>query len=209
LAPDRFIAVAERTGHIRALSEHVLARAIDAQATLQRAGHALDVSVNVSAALLADPAFVDAALALTGRARGQVCFEIAETTAGEVGEAASATIERLVAAGVALAIDDFGAGRCSLVALRRIAAQELKIDRSLVLDLADARRNTLLVRAAVEFGHGLGMKVTAKGVETNEAYALLAAMGCDFAQGFLIEQPMPLEDLLTFLAEDQAAVRYG
>jgi EAL domain-containing protein (putative c-di-GMP-specific phosphodiesterase class I) len=209
LGPDRFIPIAERTGHIRALSQHVLARAVEDQARLKRAGHELEVSVNISAGLLGDADFIEAALALAARAPGSVCFEITETAAGEAGEAACAAVARFAEAGVAIAIDDFGAGRCSLASLRRIAAHELKIDRSLVLDLADARRNTMLVRAAVEFGHSLGMRVTAEGVETNEAFALLAAMGCDFAQGFLIEQPMPVDDLLGFLAEDKAAARYG
>ena len=209
LAPDRFVPIAERTGHIRALSEHVLSRALEAQARLKRAGHELEVSVNISAALLTDAGFANAALALAGRAAGPVCFEISETAVGQAGEMACRTIERLAGAGIAIAIDDFGAGACSLACLRRIPATELKIDRALVLDLADAQRNAMLVRAAVEFGHSLGMQVTAEGVETNEAFALLASMGCDFAQGFLIEPPMSLDEVFAFFAERRAAVRYG
>jgi EAL domain-containing protein (putative c-di-GMP-specific phosphodiesterase class I) len=93
--------------------------------------------------------------------------------------------------------------------LREIGAEEAKIDKALILDVADERQNRLLVRGAIELAHALGMKVAAKGVETSEAYALLAGMGCDFAQGFLIERAMPLEDLKTFLAETRAGVRYG
>ncbi len=209
LSPSVFVRLAEATGHIRALTDHVLGRAIADQAALRRAGHELDVSVNITGRLLSDADFVDHVLATAGAAAGRVWLEVNEAALVDDPERALQHVERLAEAGVGVSIDDYGAGPLSLARLRQIRVDEVKIDPSLILDLADARRNTLLVRGAVELAHGLGMKVTAKGVETNEAYALLASMGCDFAQGFLIERPMPLEQLQAFLAEDRAAARFG
>ena len=209
LSPGVFVRLAEATGHIRALTDHVLAQAIADQAALSRAGHALDVSVNITARLLSDSAFIEHAIQSAGAAQGRVWLEVAEGALADDAERAASQVERLAAAGVGVSIDDFGAGPLSLARLRALRAEEVKISQALILDLADEPRNTRLVRGAIELAHGLGMKATAKGVETSEAFALLAGMGCDFAQGFLIERPMPLPDLLSFLAEDRAARRFG
>jgi len=210
LPPDLFIPLAEETGHIRPLTDFVLARAIDDQARMRAAGHTLDVSVNISGRLLSDPDFAEAALAATQRAEGRIWFEITETAVIDEPERALRHIERFAGAGIGVSIDDYGSGLSSLAYLREIRAEELKIDKAFVLGLADSRKNTLLVRSTIDLAHSLGMKVTAEGVETHEAFALLAGMGCDLAQGFLIERPMPLKDVLTFLGEDRAAIRrYG
>lgn len=210
LSPGMFVRLAEATGHIRQLTDHVLATAVADQAALRRAGHELDVSINVTARLLSDPAFVDQAVKMAGAAQGRIWLEVTEAARVDDPHRALRHAERLAEAGIGVSIDDFGAGPLSLARLREMRAEEVKISRSLILDVADDRRSTRLVRAAIELAHGLGMKAAAKGVETNEAYALLASMGCDFAQGFLIERPMPLQDLLAFLAEDRAAsARFG
>ena len=209
LSPGLFVPLAEATGHIRVLTDHVLARAIADQAVMRRAGHELDVSVNISGRLLGDPDFAEAALLLADGAGGRVWFEISETALAGQPERALRHIERFADAGVGVSIDNVGLGRSPLGYLREINAGELKIDKAFILGLADSRRNTLLVRSAIELAHGLGMKATAEAVETDETFALLAGMGCDFAQGFLIERPLPLNEVLAFLAEDRSAVRFG
>jgi diguanylate cyclase len=209
LSPGVFVRLAEATGHIRALTDHVLATTIADQAALRRAGHELDVSINITGRLLSDPGFVDHAIKQAGGAQGRIWLEVTESALAADPERALSHVARLAEAGIGVSIDDFGAGPLSLARLRGVRAEEVKISQSLILDVADDRRNTRLVRAAIELAHGLGMKAAAKGVETNEVYALLASMGCDFAQGFLIERPMPLADLLAFLAEDRATRRFG
>ena len=209
LSPGAFVRLAEATGHIRPLTDHVLATAIADQAALRRAGHELEVSINITGRLLSDPDFVDHAIEQAGAAQGRIWLEVTEAALAGDPERALSHVARLADAGIGVSIDDFGAGPLSLTRLREVRAEEVKISQSLVLDLADDRRNTRVVRGAVELAHGLGMKATAKGVETNAAYALLASMDCDFAQGFLIERPMPLADLLGFLAEDRASRRFG
>jgi EAL domain-containing protein (putative c-di-GMP-specific phosphodiesterase class I)/GGDEF domain-containing protein len=207
LPPDRFIGMAEETGHIRGLTEWVLAQAVRDQAALAAAGHELAVSVNVSGRLLSDLAFAETALALTADAPGDICFEITETAVVENPEVALAVIDRFAAAGIAVSIDDYGTGLSSLAYLKQIRASELKIDKSFVFAMGESQRDALLVRSTIDLAHGLGMKVTAEGIETETALALLAAMGCDLAQGYLIAKPMPLNALLNFLGEDVPALK--
>jgi EAL domain-containing protein (putative c-di-GMP-specific phosphodiesterase class I) len=210
LAPDLFIPMAEETGHIRALTEWVVKRAIADQADFARAGYALDVAVNVSGRTLGEPDFADFAVEQVGGASGGLCFEITETAVIENPEVALAMLDRFAEAGIAISIDDFGTGLSSLAYLKRIRGNELKIDKSIVQGVTDSQRDALIVRSTIDLAHSLGLKVTAEGVETAACFSLLAAMGCDQAQGFLISKPLACKELLTFLAEDHPAERcYG
>ena len=210
LSPDHFITLAEETGHIRALTDWVLQQAIEHQAAMKLAWRDLDMSVNISGRLLSDPEFGDVALGMTAKADGRICFEITETAVIENPELALTLIERFSKAGVGISIDDYGSGLSSLAYLKQIKADELKIDKTFILNVSDSQRDALLVRSTIDLAHSLGLKVTAEGVETDTAYALLAGMGCDIAQGYLIARPMPLNELLTFLQEDRVASRqYG
>lgn len=209
LPPDLFIPMAEETGHIRTLTEWVLRRAVDVQAELAAAGHAVDMSINVSGRTLGEPDFADFALAEARRAAGELTIEITETAVIENPELALQMIGRFVDAGIRISIDDFGTGLSSLAYLKQIRSQELKIDKSLVEGITASQRDALILRSTIDLAHGLGMKVTAEGVETDEAYALLSAMGCDLAQGYLIARPMPLKDLMAFLGDAQRTAAYG
>jgi EAL domain-containing protein (putative c-di-GMP-specific phosphodiesterase class I)/GGDEF domain-containing protein len=209
LPPDLFIPMAEETGHIRTLTEWVFRSAIAAQATLADAGHVIDMSVNVSGRTLGEPDFADFALEQAKGARGGLTIEITETAVIENPELALAMLDRFAEAGIAISIDDFGTGLSSLAYLKRIRGQELKIDKSLVEGVTESKRDALIVRSTIDLAHSLGLKVTAEGIETNDCYALLSAMGCDMAQGYLIAKPMPLAALMSFLADSQRTVNYG
>ena len=207
IPPDGFIPMAEETGHIRALTEWVLARAVEEQALLRHQGHEIAVSVNLSGRLLGDADFADAALDLARGAPGALCFEITETAVIENPATALQTIERFKSAGIGISIDDYGSGLSSLAYLKQIRADELKIDKAFVLKIDESHRDALLVRSTIDLAHSLGMKVTAEGVETPTALSLLAGMGCDVAQGYLIARPMPLKELLMFLGQEEAGKR--
>jgi EAL domain-containing protein (putative c-di-GMP-specific phosphodiesterase class I)/GGDEF domain-containing protein len=208
--PDAFIAMAEETGHIRALTEWVIDQAIADQKVLCGHGLDLEMAINVSGRLLDDDGFAQAALARIKRAAAPICFEITETAVIERPDVALGIIDRFVAAGVKVAIDDYGTGLSSLAYLKQIRAHELKIDKSFVLAMASSQRDALLVRSTVDLAHGLGLTVTAEGVESPTALALLSAMGCDHAQGYLIARPLPLNELLTFMAQEERSIRtYG
>ncbi len=210
LRPDLFIPMAEETGHIRTLTDWVLRQAIADQTRMGRAGHEIEMSVNISGRLLGDTDFADFVDRTVGEATGKLCFEITETAVIENPDKALEVLERFRAAGISISIDDFGSGLSSLAYLKQIRGHELKIDRSLIMDLTDSQRDALIVRSTIDLAHSLGLKVTAEGVETANALQLLAAMGCDNVQGYLIAKPMPLSELAPFLSDDRDSSRnYG
>ncbi|MGV9005757.1 MAG: putative bifunctional diguanylate cyclase/phosphodiesterase [Brevundimonas sp.] len=199
VSPDLFVTMAEETGHIRPLTEWVIRQAILDQTALKTAGHDLTVSVNISGRLLADHGFADFALTEITASDARLCFEITETAVMANPEVALAIIDRFAAAGIAVSIDDYGSGLSSLAYLKQIRADELKIDKSFILTLDQSARDGLLVKSTIDLAHGLGLRVTAEGVETPTALALLRGMGCDMAQGYLIGRPMALAALVAQL----------
>jgi len=210
LGPDVFITMAEETGHIGALTEWVLARAIEEQAALRRAGYDLTMSVNLSGRLLGDADFAAVALDMVRAASGAVCFEITETAVIENPAVALKVIDEFAANGVGISIDDYGSGLSSLAYLKQIPADELKIDKAFTFKIDESQKDALLVRSTIDLAHSLGMKVTAEGVETPVALSLVAGMGADMAQGYLIARPIPLKELLIFLAQEKLQQRrYG
>jgi hypothetical protein len=96
-----------------------------------------------------------------------------------------------------------GLGLSSLAYLKQLPAQELKIDKLFVQNITSSQRDALLVRSTIDLAHGLGMNVTAEGVETPAAFALLASMNCDLAQGYLISRPCSIEELVALLGDDR------
>jgi EAL domain-containing protein (putative c-di-GMP-specific phosphodiesterase class I) len=202
LGPDIFVPMAEETGHIQALTEWVLVQALADQAALRRAGFDISMSVNLSGRLLHDRDFSEKVTAIVGAGADRFCLEVTETAAMESPELAMRSLNQYRAAGINVAIDDYGSGLSSLAYLKNFPATELKIDKAFVLDIENSQRDSLLVRSTIDLGHSLGMLVTAEGVETATALSLLALMGCDAAQGYFIGRPMPLDELIAFLRRD-------
>lgn len=204
LRPDLFVQMAEETGHIAALTEWVLRRAVADQRALHEAGLDVCISVNWSGHLIDDVAFTDVALEIARHATGKLCLEVTETAIIGNARLARQTLERFRAAGLTISIDDYGSGLSSLAYLKNIPADELKIDKAFVMHMATDAVDAVLVRSAVSLAHSLGLRVVAEGVENHDALEMLRAMGCDIAQGYLIARPMPLNDLATFLGTHAA-----
>jgi len=203
VGPDDFIPMAEETGHIRTLTEHVLSLAIAQQAALKAQGFDIAVSVNMSGRLVGDHEFAEEALQLARHAQGELCLELTETAVIAHPQRALENIERFADAGIRISIDDYGTGLSSLAYLKQMRAHELKIDKAFVIGMAEGQKDALLVRSTVDLAHSLGLKVTAEGVETAMVQALLTAMGCDLAQGYFIARPMALADFATFLQRER------
>lgn len=201
LPPDRFIGPAEETGEIRALTEWVVRQALADQAVLAAEGEVLTFAINLSGRLVGDLDFTQLLLDRLAQAAGPITLEITETAMMDDFAAAAVAIARFSQAGLGVSIDDYGSGLSSLGYLKRIAASELKLDRSLVCDVATSGRDALVVRSTIDLAHSLGMKVVAEGVEDEVSLALLTGMGCDLIQGWRIARPMALDALRTFLAE--------
>jgi predicted signal transduction protein with EAL and GGDEF domain len=205
LRPDLFVQMAEETGHIAELTEWVLRRAIADQHALHAAGHDVSISVNWSGHLIDDTAFTDIALDVARSRAGNLCLEVTETAIIGNARLARQTLERFRAAGLGISIDDYGSGLSSLAYLKNIPADELKIDKAFVINMASDPVDAVLVRSAVSLAHSLGLRVVAEGVEDQAALELLRAMGCDLAQGYLIARPMPLAELEAFLGTHAAS----
>lgn len=203
--PDLFVPLAEETGHIRLLTEWVLERAVRDQRALSDAGRPLILAVNISARLLSDGAFAQHALKAVRAAAHQICFEITETAVIDNPELAREHLELFAQKGVRIAIDDYGAG-LSLGYLKQLPAHELKLDKMFAEKLVGVD-GLEQVRAIIELAHGLGLEVTAEGIETPAAFAVLAEMGCDLAQGHLVGQAGSVEELLALLG-DENRLRY-
>jgi EAL domain-containing protein (putative c-di-GMP-specific phosphodiesterase class I) len=107
---------------------------------------------------------------------------------------AAEVLGRLHDLGVRISIDDFGAGYTSLGQLKNLPIDELKVDRSFVITMAEDRSNQLIVRSVVDLGHNLGLRTVAEGVETAGALDALTDYGCDIAQGYHMSRPLPVEE---------------
>ena len=198
---DKLIELAEATGAIRELTHWAIERALADRATLAAAGHPLVVFVNISGVLVADAAFAGWALARLADADGTIGFEITETAVISDPAAALDHLERFAAAGIRIAIDDYGSGLSSLAYLKQLPAHELKIDRMFVTGLTESHRDPLLVRSSIDLAHALEMEVTAEGVDDPLSLSLLRVMGCDMIQGVQVSPALPVADLITFLDE--------
>lgn len=200
--PGDFIAFAEKSGLIRSLTLWTLRRVIDDQLSLRNGGHDLTIFVNISGQLLGDRDFIDEACAMISMAAARIGFEITETSMIGDPRSAIAHLQIVAKHGVPIAIDDYGAGLSSLAYLKQLPAIELKIDKMFVMELTSSHRDPLIVRSTIDLAHALEMEVTAEGVETPAALALLSVMGCDLVQGFLLSRPLSLPDFQAYLRSE-------
>jgi diguanylate cyclase len=197
--PDAFIALADEHGEMRAITLWTLRQVIADQQHLMTLGHKLRIFINISGALLTDRVFIDAACALVDECAADIGFEITETAVIRDPDLAIANLERCAALGITLAIDDYGSGLSSLSYLKRLPATELKIDKMFIMNLTSSHRDPLIVRSTIDLAHALDMEVTAEGVETPAALALLTVMGCEMVQGYLISPPLELPAFTAYL----------
>ena len=195
IAPDQFIPIAEENGLIIPIGAWVLQEACVQTAAWRKAGYRLKgVSVNVSAVQFSRADFVDTIGDILGRTGLDPKFLELELTESlvirDVRESAS-KMEKLRKLGVQISVDDFGAGYSSLSYLQRLPIDILKLDRSFVEESRTSSGNASLVKGIVSLAHGLGMRVTAEGIETEEQLDLVHRSGCDKAQGFLLAVRRP------------------
>lgn len=208
--PAVFLQVAERAGLIDAIGQWVITDACRQAAVWRDKGLGMRVAINLSAYQMRRDDIVDritAALAQHRLPAARFTVEISEAVAMEDTEVTRRNFEKLRAAGLHVAIDDFGVGQASLSQLRRLPLAELKIDASLVHALDHDATARSVVDAVLQMAHALGLKVVAEGVETEAQHDALLALGCDELQGFLFAMPMSAQALGTWALLDADGTR--
>jgi EAL domain-containing protein (putative c-di-GMP-specific phosphodiesterase class I) len=210
LQPSDFLDLAESGGLMRALTERVIELSARAAGDWWRSGLRLELSVNLSADVLAEPdprleKAVRAALSQSGLPATALRFDVSEDAVMSAADPSDA-LERLTDLGVSISVDDFGTGHTFLDRLKGLTVDELKIDRSFIRALGRGG-DKALVRSTVHLARQMGLRVVAEGVDTADAWRQLRGMGCDAAQGFLIGAPMPAREFPAWIASWDARGR--
>jgi len=195
--PEIFIDLAEMTGQIDPLTRFAFDRALRQLGEWPRSLNTIRVAINVTPSIIGNPDFV----ALLERAAGErsvrldrITIEVTENALMADRQRSHDVLARLRELGVRVSIDDFGTGYTSLSYLKQIPADELKIDKSFVMNMLADPADARVVEQAVALGHGFGLEVVAEGVENAEVAARLAAIGCDYVQGFHYAKPLAAAD---------------
>ena len=201
LPPFEFVPFAEQAGFVRHISTWMVGAAARAWRTTH-AANGLCLSVNLSPRDLMDADLASRLAAIVhehGTPPNALCLELTEGAIMEDPQRAQVTLEQLSRLGFRLSIDDFGTGYSSLAYLKRLAVDELKIDKSFVMTVERDHDDAKIVRSTIELAHNLGLSVVAEGVETARTWKLLDALGCDQGQGYYIARPMPAAQFAAWL----------
>ena len=202
VGPDEFIPLAQQTGLIKPLTLYVLDEALGQCRAWQREGLNLAVAVNLSVRNLLDADFPTQVKRLLQKHEvdpALLRLEITESTMLSDPVRTKRVLDKLAAMGIALSIDDFGTGYSSLPYLSKLPVNEIKIDRSFVMNMADSENDAVIVRSTIDLGRNLGLQVVAEGVETEQAWEELNELGCTLAQGYYLTRPVPAAELTEWL----------
>jgi EAL domain-containing protein (putative c-di-GMP-specific phosphodiesterase class I) len=203
LTPDSFLSMGEAGGLSRAMTDFVLQRGIEQLKGWEAVRLRMGLRINVAATLISDIGFPDrleAMLVEQSLDAEMLALEITETAMLEQTPDAFDILTRLRIKNIGLAIDDFGIGYSSLTQLFRMPFNEMKIDRSLVSRIIEAKEASIMVDALVALAHKLNLVVCAEGVENQATLDALGRFGCDFAQGYHISPPVPAAEIPKIIA---------
>jgi len=202
--PDDFIPMAEQTGLIKPLTLYVIDEALRQCRSWQDDGLRLAIAVNLSARNLVDtdfPTQVAGRLERWNVEPGLLEFEITESAMLADPTRTKLILEHLSVMGIRLSIDDFGTGYSSLAYLKRLPVSEIKVDRSFVMNMEADEDDATIVRSTIDLGRNLGLDVVAEGVETEQVWDRLRALGCTAAQGYYISRAVPAPELRSWLLQ--------
>ena len=203
VGPDKFIPLAEETGFIDPLTDWVIEQAIHGQKLLDAKGMFLNMAINISVRSISNLQFTTHIMSIFERCSAdpkRFTLEVTENAIMVHTREALVTLKCLRERGFTISIDDFGTGQSSLAYLRHLPADELKIDRAFITDLASDQRDQRLVCSTIDLAHALDLKIVAEGVEDEASLNLLVKAGCDTAQGYHVARPMSVDKLAAMLA---------
>lgn len=205
IPPSRFVPLAEKYGLIDQLTQWGLRTTLSQWLKWRSMGIEPDLAFNISALSLDQlnfPDLVERMCTEMGVPTDRLVLELTESATQPLVNLMD-TLTRFRIKGIGLAIDDFGTGYSSLMQLRQLPFTELKIDRFFVEDGPSSPDSEMIIKFIIELAHGLGLKVTAEGVETSTQLLLLRRLRCDVAQGFFIAHPLPPEELVGWMQDWQ------
>jgi len=208
ISPEKIIEIAERVGIIQKLSLYVLEKAIIECAHWHSMGHEISVSVNLSVRDLTNSELctqIKALLDQNNLGYQYLTIEITESVMMENLATSLEQLNKISALGIQVSIDDYGTGFSSLAYLKRLPVDELKIDKSFIMDIVEDENDKEIVRSTINLGHNLNLRVIAEGVETQEILDILESYGCDQTQGYFISRPI---DSKSF-RDNIAATKFG
>ena len=206
LMPGQFLPAAERTGAIKPVCEWALETAVGQCRALHDAGRPVRVAVNLSGRNLRDPLLLERLARLFETSKLDPAFlklEISEDNLFGDPHGSIAALTHLRAAGVRLAIDDFGIGESSFSSLKRLPVDEIKIAGAFVRDMARDSRDAAIVRCAIDLGHSLGREVVAQQVGDAASWEMLEQFGCDLAQGPYVGPALPTTEIALWLESER------
>ena len=206
VSPALFVPIAERHGLIGTIGQWVIDEACRQAREWRDQGLRMRVAINLSVHQLRQPDLAERIAATLRKHQINpqlITCEVTESVAMEDADGTRQFFEKLAGIGVRLSIDDFGTGYCNFAMLRKLPAEELKIDRSFVLDLESSADARAIVDAVVKLAQALGLKVVAEGVETAEQQDILRSLGCNELQGFLFAKPMSAKALALWAMNDE------
>ena len=164
----------------------------------------LNVAINLSPQSLRDPSLVDtieAALIEADLAPHFLTLELTETAVMSDPRSALEILSELDEKGVMLSIDDFGTGYSSLAYLKKLPMDEIKIDRSFVMEMDKDKNDAVIVHSTIDLAHNMGLKVIAEGIETDQSWHALKALGCDMGQGYFMCKPVDADSFVEWLKD--------
>jgi diguanylate cyclase (GGDEF)-like protein len=202
LLPDSFVPLVESIGAIHYMTEFVIKEATRTYSTLVKNGYDFGISINISPNDLVDNTIVTTIIKSIVHARmkpEKLTLEVTETAIIHDQPTSFRTLEALSSVGIRISIDDFGTGHSSFVYLKNLPINEIKLDKTFIMDINSSNEGFNIVKSTIDLAKELQIQTVAEGVETKEIQDTLHSLGCDHAQGYYIEKPMSLEQLLIWL----------
>jgi diguanylate cyclase (GGDEF)-like protein len=202
ISPDRFISLAENCGLIVPLTLWTLNTSLRHCKPFFDRWQDFCVSVNLSAVLLHEPDLVEMirqSMQIWGIHANNLTLEVTESAMMIDPESSMQTLHKLNELGVNISIDDFGTGHSSLAYLKQLPVNEIKIDKSFVMNMSENNDDRKIVRSVIDLGHNFGLQVVAEGIESEQTLSELRGMNCDIGQGYYISRPLPMNEMLNWI----------
>ena len=209
ISPEDFIPLAEHTGLIQPITCWVMDNASKQCAIWNKLGHKLLISINISTSCIHDarlPVKLNEIILGNNLSPDQITLELTENIFIKDPVRSKKILDNVNKMGVSISIDDFGTGYSSLAYLKQLPVNELKVDRSFVMEMLEDENDEVIVRTTIDLAHNLGITVVAEGVESMEVAQRLKELNCDAAQGYYLGRPMEVDDFIKFIEENKGMI---